>query len=196
MATVEKKIEVEVPVQTAYNQWTQFEEFPRFMEGVKEVHQIDSSRIHWVAEIGGERKEWDARITRQVPDKMIAWESEGGTVNSGVVTFRPSEMNTEVQLHMEYEPEDTKEKAGDVLGFVSRKVDSDLKRFKEFIETRGTETGAWRGEIPAGREGGTGSMESTMGRDSTYSTERMGSRGTEEPGRQPGFGNPETGPTA
>ena len=91
MATVEKKIEVEVPVHTAYNQWTQFEEFPRFMEGVKEVRQIDNSRLHWVAEVAGERKEWDAKITRQVPDQVIAWESEGGTLNSGIVTFRPAE---------------------------------------------------------------------------------------------------------
>src|SRR5438105_12071968 len=122
MATVEKKIEVDVPVQTAYNQWTQFEEFPRFMEGVKEVRQMGDDRLFWAAEIGGERKEWTARITRQVPDQVIAWESEGGTVNTGIVTFRPSEtMKTEVELHMEYEPEDVKEKAGDVLGMVSRK---------------------------------------------------------------------------
>jgi len=155
MATVEKKIEVEVPVQTAYNQWTQFEEFPRFMEGVKEVRQLDNSRLYWAAEIGGERKEWYARITRQVPDQVVAWESEGGTINSGIVSFHPSEgMKTEVELHMEYEPESAKEKAGDVLGFVSRKVESDLKHFKEFIETRRTETGAWRGEISE-REGST-----------------------------------------
>jgi hypothetical protein len=127
---------------------------------------------------------------------MIAWESEGGTVNSGVVTFRPSKMNTEVQLHMEYAPEDTKEKAGDVLGFLSRYVESDLKRFKEFIETRGTETGAWRGEIAGGSESGSGSMESTStGRESPSSTEGAGSGGTLEPGREPGSGNPDTGTT-
>ncbi|HXH21113.1 MAG TPA: SRPBCC family protein [Dehalococcoidia bacterium] len=151
MPSVDKKIEVGVPLQTAYNQWTQFEEFPNFMEGVKEVRQIDDSRLFWAAEVGGERKEWFAHITRQVPDQVIAWESEGGTVNNGVVTFRPIAAGvTEVELRMEYEPEDMKEKAGDLLGVVSRRVEGDLERFKEFIESRGRETGAWRGEISGG----------------------------------------------
>src|ERR687896_456595 len=101
MPRVDKSIEVNVPLTTAYNQWTQFEEFPRFMEGVKEVQQLGDERLHWVAEIGGERKEWYARITRQVPDEVLAWESEGGAVNSGIVSFRPSERSkTEVMLHM------------------------------------------------------------------------------------------------
>jgi uncharacterized membrane protein len=151
MARVDKTIEVEVPVRTAYNQWTQFEEFPRFMEGVQEVQQLGDERLFWAAELGGERKEWYARITRQVPDEVLAWESEGGTVNSGTVVFHPrDEGKTEIELHMDYEPEDFKEKAGGALGFVSRKVESDLKRFKEFIEERGTETGGWRGEIMHG----------------------------------------------
>jgi uncharacterized membrane protein len=152
MARVDKRIEVSVPVSTAYNQWTQFEEFPRFMEGVQYVHQIEGERLFWVAEVAGELKEWYARITRQVPDKVIAWESEGGTVNSGTVIFKPlADDKAEVELHIEYDPEDFKEKAGGALGFVSRRVDADLNRFKQFIEERGMETGAWRGEIIHGK---------------------------------------------
>jgi uncharacterized membrane protein len=148
MANVDTKITVDVPLETAYNQWTQFEEFPRFMEGVQEVQQLADERLFWAAEIGGERKEWYAHITRQVPNDVLSWESEGGVVNSGTVIFKEAKGGkTEIELHMEYEPEDFKEKAGDVLGVVSRKVSGDMKRFKEFIETRGTETGAWRGEI-------------------------------------------------
>src|SRR5688572_25247527 len=163
MVTIEKTIEVEVPVQTAYNQWTQFEEFPHFMEGVEQVRQLDDQRLYWAADIGGERKEWYARITRQVPDEVIAWQSEGGAPNSGMVSFRPAQdgMKTEVQLHMEYEPEDFKEQVGDALGIVSRRVEGDLKRFKEFIESRGSETGAWRGEIPGGVSETTGRYGST-----------------------------------
>lgn len=158
MASVDKKITVDVPVRVTYNQWTQFEEFPRFMEGVKSVEQLGDSRLHWVAEIGGERKEWTAGITRQVPDNVIAWVSEGGRKNDGTVIFHPVEENrTEVELHLEYEPEDMKEKVGDWLGVVSRRVEGDLKRFKEFVETRGVETGGWRGEIQHGEGVGTGS---------------------------------------
>src|SRR5918999_540672 len=103
MPRVDKSIEVNVPLTTAYNQWTQFEEFPRFMEGVKEVQQLGDERLHWVAEIGGERKEWYARITRQVPDEVLAWESEGGTLNSGTVIFKPIDVDTtEIELHIDY----------------------------------------------------------------------------------------------
>src|SRR5688572_4658854 len=138
---VEKKIEVDVPIRTAYNQWTQFEEFPRFMEGVKNVKQLSDERLHWVAEIGGKQKDWDARITRQVPDQVLAWTSEGGTTNNGTVIFKPCDGDrTEIELHMEFTPEDFQEQAGGALGFVDRKVEADLKRFKEFIETRGSET--------------------------------------------------------
>jgi len=148
MATVEKSIDVEVPVTTAYNQWTQFEEFPRFMEGVQEVRQMDDTHIHWVAEIAGKKEEWDARITEQTPDQRIAWTSEGGAMNAGVVTFHKLEdMKTRVMLQMDYEPEGFVESAGDALGFVSRRVEGDLGRFKEFIEDRGQETGAWRGKV-------------------------------------------------
>src|SRR5437867_428489 len=137
MAGVDKKIEVEVPVRTAYNQWTQFEEFPRFMEGIKEVQQLDDERLHWIADVGGEEKEWYAHITRQVPDNVVAWESEGGVMNSGTVIFKPLDTTkTEIELHMDYQPENFKEKTGDVLGVVSRRVEGDLKRFKELVEER------------------------------------------------------------
>jgi uncharacterized membrane protein len=170
MATVEKAIEVNVPLETAYNQWTQFEEFPRFMEGVEEVNQLDDDRLYWKADIGGETKEWHARITRQVPDEVIAWESEGGAVNSGMVAFvSKGENKTEIKLRLAYEPEGLKEQVGDALGVLSRQVESDLERFKQFIETRGMETGAWRGEIPgevsdtAGRYGASGQGGSGYG---------------------------------
>jgi uncharacterized membrane protein len=174
MARIEKSIEVQVPLQTAYNQWTQFEEFPRFMEGIQEVHQMDDARLTWVADIGGTRKEWYARITQQVADQVVAWESEGGTPNAGIVTFhRLGGDRTQVNVQMDYEPEDFKEVVGDKLGFVSRRVEGDLKRFKEFIEERGRETGGWRGEI--GREEtrgmGSGGME-TGGSSGRY--ERAG----------------------
>jgi uncharacterized membrane protein len=148
MATIEKSIEVNVPLSTAYNQWTQFEEFPRFMEGVESVTQLDDQRLHWVANVGGQRKEWYARITEQIPDERIAWTSEGGVFTAGVVTFhRISDDVTRVMLQMEYDPESILEEVGDKLGFVSRRVQADLERFKDFIESRGVETGAWRGAI-------------------------------------------------
>lgn len=148
---VDKKIEVDVPVNTAYNQWTQFEEFPRFMEGVKQVEQLSDERLHWVAEAGGKQKDWTARITRQVPDEVIAWTSEGGTMNNGTIIFHPLDNGkTEIEAHMEFSPEDFQEQVGGALGFLDRKVEADLKRFKEFIEERGAETGAWRGEIHHG----------------------------------------------
>ncbi len=148
MANVEKSIEIEAPIDAAYNQWTQFEEFPRFMEGVEKVTQLDDKRLHWIASIAGQRKEWYSRITEQVPDSRIAWTSEGGTYTSGVVTFhRLDENRTKVMLQMDYDPEGFIEQAGDKLGFVSRQVQGDLDRFKTFIEERGQETGAWRGTI-------------------------------------------------
>ena len=152
MAQVEKSIDVNVPVQVAYNQWTQFEDFPKFMEGVKQVRQIDDTTLHWIAEIGGQEREWKARIAEQIPDERIAWAAEGDTPNAGVVTFhRIDDNTTRIMLQMEYEPTDFKEKAGDVLGIVSRRVDGDLKRFKEFIESRGQETGGWRGTVEQDR---------------------------------------------
>ncbi|MGH2354033.1 MAG: SRPBCC family protein [Chloroflexota bacterium] len=148
MATTEKSIDVNVPVRTAYNQWTQFEEFPQFMEGVREVKQLDDQRLHWRAEIGGKEEEWDALISEQTPDQRVAWRSTSGAQNAGVVTFLPlSDSQTRVTLEMTYEPQGFVENVGDALGMVSRRVESDLEHFKEFIEARGVETGAWRGEV-------------------------------------------------
>jgi uncharacterized membrane protein len=148
MATIEKSIDVHVPVNVAYNQWTQFEEFPRFMEGVKQVRQLDDTRLHWVAEIAGKTEEWDAKITEQTPDRRIAWTNTSGARNAGVVTFhRIDDDRTRVMLQLEYEPDGAVEKAGSALGFVGHRVEGDLARFKEFIEARGRESGAWRGEV-------------------------------------------------
>jgi uncharacterized membrane protein len=148
MAKVEKSIDVNVPVHTAYNQWTQFESFPQFMEGVKEVRQIDDTHLHWKAEILGKEVEWDSEIVEQVPDQRIAWRATGGRKNAGVVTFhRLDDTSTRVMLQLEAEPEDLVEKVGDLVGVLDRQVANDLKRFKQFIESRGQETGAWRGEV-------------------------------------------------
>jgi len=155
MASVEKHIDVEVPVSVAYNQWTQFEEFPRFMEGVESVKQLDDRRLHWCATVAGKREEWDAEITEQTPDQRVAWTSTTGAKNAGVVTFHHlDDRTTRVMLQLEYEPRGVVESAGSALGFVTRRVEGDLERFKEFIESRGRETGAWRGEI---EQHGTGS---------------------------------------
>jgi len=154
MAKIEKSIEIDVPVSTAYNQWTQFEEFPRFMEGVKEVRQLDNKRLHWRAEVGGRELEWDAEIFEQIPDRKIAWRNVSGDTNSGVVMFdRISDNKTRVHLHVNYEPEGVVENVGDALGVVSMRVSGDLERFKKFIEKRGVETGGWRGRVPE-REAG------------------------------------------
>jgi uncharacterized membrane protein len=152
MATVEQSIEVNVPVSTAYNQWTQFEEFPRFMEGVESVRQMDDTHLHWVAEIGGERREWDAEITEQQPDARIAWKAIGGHGNSGVVTFKALEQSTTmITVRMEHVTEGLKEQLGSALGADSRRVKGDLERFQEYVESRGRETGAWRGEVESGQ---------------------------------------------
>ena len=149
MANIEKHIDVDVPVRTAYDQWTQFEEFPKFMEGIDRVEQVDDTHLHWVAEIAGRKQEWDARIDEQTPDQRIAWTSTTGDKNAGVVTFHKlSESTTRVMLQLDYEPQGVVEKTGDVLGFVSRRVEGDLGRFKDFIEARGAATGGWRGDVP------------------------------------------------
>jgi uncharacterized membrane protein len=147
-STIERSIEVDVPVRTAYNQWTQFEEFPEFMEGVESVQQTDDTHLLWTAEINGQREEWKAEITDQVPDQRIAWRAVDGKSNSGVVTFHPLDENrTRVMVKMEFEPEGMMEKLGSALGSDDRQVKGDLERFKEFVETRGVETGAWRGTV-------------------------------------------------
>lgn len=148
MARVEKTIEVNVPVRTAYNQWTQFEEFPNFMEGVEEVTQLDDKRLHWRAKVAGKEHEWDAVIREQVPDEKVIWKNTSGAENAGMVTFDNLGANkTRVHLEMSYDPEGFIENLGDMLGFVSRRVEGDLERFKDFIESRNGETGQWRGEI-------------------------------------------------
>jgi uncharacterized membrane protein len=150
MATIEKSIDVEVPLRTAYNQWTQFEEFPRFMEGVTAVTQLDQRRLRWQASIGGKDKEWTAEITEQHPDERVAWKSTSGARNAGVVTFhRLADHKTRVMLQLEYDPEGMVENVGDAVGVVSGRVNRDLERFKDYIETRQRETGAWRGDVPA-----------------------------------------------
>jgi uncharacterized membrane protein len=148
MSTIEESIDVQVPVRTAYNQWTQFEEFPKFMEGVKTVQQLDDVSLHWTAEIAGQERDWEAKITEQVPDERVAWTSTSGTGNAGVVTFHKIDpTTTRMMLQLEIYPEDFKEKVGDWLQIPRTRVKGDLHRFKEFIEHRGTETGAWRGEV-------------------------------------------------
>jgi len=145
---VEKSIEVDKPVRTVYNQWTQFESFPEFMQGVERVEQKDDKRLHWVAEIGMADREWDAEIVEQTPDQVIAWKASGETTNDGRVTFQPvGPDRTRVNLVLEYDPEGFVEKAGDKLGLVDKRVEGDLERFKEYIESRAAEEGAWRGEI-------------------------------------------------
>jgi len=148
MSMIEKSIEVNVPVKTAYNQWTQFEEFPMFMEGVEQVKQINDKRLHWKANIAGKAEEWDAEITEQIPDQRIAWTSKGGAMNAGLVMFSPvSDAKSKLTLQMEYVPDGALEKTGDAMGVVTRRVEGDLMRFKDFIETRGRETGGWRGTV-------------------------------------------------
>lgn len=155
MATVKQEIDVRVPLSTAYNQWTQFEELPRFMEGVKEVRQLDDAHLHWVAQIGSEVEEWDAEIVEQVPDRVIAWRSLGGKPTSGIVRFEPLGADeTRVMVEMEYEPEGIMQGVGAAIGVDDRKTKADLERFKDLIEGRGVETGGWRGEIHGGHVSG------------------------------------------
>jgi uncharacterized membrane protein len=148
MERIEKSIEVEAPLSSVYNQWTQFEEFPHFMDGVQEVRQLEDNRLFWRAEIAGKLTEWEAEIYEQVPDTRIAWRSTSGAPNAGAVSFQAiSPQITRVNLVMDYQPLGAVEKVGDALGLVSGRVEGDLRRFKAFIEGRGVETGAWRGEI-------------------------------------------------
>ena len=160
MAIIEKSVDVSVPLRTAYDQWTQFEEFPKFMEGVTEVRQLDDKRLHWKAEIGGQEREWDAEIYEQIPDQRIAWRSISGKNNAGIVTFQSLGADkSRINLRIDYDPKGFMENAGDmtglvsqvsagdVTGLVSQRVEGDLERFRDFIEKRGVETGAWRGQI-------------------------------------------------
>jgi len=150
MTTIERSVEVAVPVSTAYNAWTQFELFPHFMDDVEEVRQEDERHLHWRAKVWGKTEEWDAEITEQIPDKRIAWRSDGGASNAGVVTFhRLSDDSARVMLQLAYEPEQWSEKVGDALGIFTRRVESDLEGFKHFVENQGDRIQGWRGEIPA-----------------------------------------------
>ncbi len=148
MATIQEFVEVNVPVRTAYNQWTQFETFPQFMEGIEKVSQLDDKRMHWRASIAGKTEEWDAEITEQIPDERVAWHNTTGAKNAGVVTFHYLEENkSRVTLQLEYEPEGLVQSVGSALNVPERRIKGDLERFKEFIEGRGGETGEWRGTI-------------------------------------------------
>jgi uncharacterized membrane protein len=157
MSRIVESIDVDVPVRVAYDQWTQFEEFPRFMDGVKGVRQLDDTTLEWTAEINGVERSWRADIAEQEPDQVIAWRSTSGAKNDGRVTFEPlDDSRARVTLELDVDPDDAVEKAGDALGFVERQVKGDLRRFKEFIESRGTPTGGWRGEVEGGQKVGSG----------------------------------------
>ncbi|CAG6396348.1 SRPBCC family protein [Streptomyces cocklensis] len=149
MSVVEESVEVQVPVTTAYNQWTQFEDFPQFMEGVERIEQRTPTLTHWVTSIGGAKREFDAEITEQIPDERVAWTTvEGEARQAGVVTFhRLDDTRTKVMLQLEHDPQGIAETVGDKLGFVRRQAKGDLKRFKQYIESRGFESGAWRGQV-------------------------------------------------
>jgi carbon monoxide dehydrogenase subunit G len=157
---VEKSIEVDAPISAVYNQWTQFEEFPEFMGGVQKVEQLDDKTIHWVAEIAGVKREWNATILEQVPDQKIAWAATEGATNAGAVYFAPIGADrTSVRLSLEYEPEGLVEKAGDALSIVAMRAVADLEKFKAFIEARGSATGGWRGTVNEGATVGTPGVE-------------------------------------
>ncbi len=153
MAEVHESVEVNVPVSTAYNQWTQFQEFPQFMENVESVTQIDDTHLRWVADIAGNRNEWEAEIVRQEPDNVIAWKSVDGKGTSGQVKFEPvGSDRTKVDVTISWEPEGVVESLGAKVGADNMGVKKDLESFKELIESRGAESGAWRGEIIAGEK--------------------------------------------
>jgi uncharacterized membrane protein len=152
METIKESIDVGVPVSTAYNQWTQFEEFPKFMDGVQSVEQIDDTHLRWVAEVGGERREWRSEIVEQIPDEKLAWRADDGNGPNGIVAFEPlGEDKTLITVEMSYEPEGLKETLGAKIGLDNRQVREDLERFKQVVEVLGQETGAWRGEVHSGQ---------------------------------------------
>ena len=152
---VDKSIEVNLPVRTVYNQWTQFEDFPQFMNGVTSVTQLGDDRLQWVAEIAGVKRQWEARILEQVPDQKVAWAATEGATNAGSVTFEDLGGRTRVHLFLEYEPEGLVEKIGDKLNVVENQAEGDLDRFKAFVESEGYATGAWRGSVESSGHVGT-----------------------------------------
>ncbi|HKS46499.1 MAG TPA: SRPBCC family protein [Amycolatopsis sp.] len=148
MATVTESVDVHVPISTAYNQWTQFESFPKFMSGVESIRQIDDTHTHWTTSIAGVKREFDAEITEQHPDERVAWKSTDGTTHAGVVTFhRLDDATTRVTAQLDWEPEGLVEKAGAIIGVDDRQIKNDMRRFQQFIEERGHETGGWRGDV-------------------------------------------------
>jgi uncharacterized membrane protein len=148
MGTITESIDVGVDVTTAYDQWTQFESFPQFMEGVDEVRQIDDTHLHWVTSVGPVTREFDATVTEQHPDERVAWKSDSGPEHAGVVTFhRLDDQTSKVTVQMDIDPEGFVENVADKAGILDQRVKGDLKRFKDFIESRGAETGAWRGDV-------------------------------------------------
>jgi uncharacterized membrane protein len=152
MSQIIESVEVDVPVRVAYDQWTQFESFPSFMEGVERVVQVDDTTLEWTASIAGKVKHWRAEITEQRPDELVAWRSTEGARNDGAVTFeRLGTDRTRLELRLDVEPDGLVEKAGDAIGVVERRVRGDLERFKAFVESRGQATGAWRGTVDDGR---------------------------------------------
>jgi uncharacterized membrane protein len=178
MSQIQESIDVQVPLQTVYNQWTQFEEFPRFMEGVEEIRQLDDTHLRWRTKIAGVEREFDAEITEQRPDERIAWRSTSGTSHAGVVTFhRLDDSTTRVMLQLDSDPEGVVEKAGDALGVLKRRVKGDLDRFKALIESQGQETGAWRGEVPRTDEAGGGRFERPDGESTGAPTTGTGTSG-------------------
>ena len=151
--SITEEIEVDAPLSSVYNQWTQFEEFPEFMEGVETVEQLDDTRLRWVAKVAGKRAEWEAKILHQDPDRRIGWQSTDGKETTGIVTFESAgDERTRIRLAMTYTTEGPLERAGSAVGIDNRRVRGDLQRFKELIERRGAESGAWRGEIKAGKK--------------------------------------------
>ena len=148
MSTVTESVDVDVPIRTAYNQWTQFEDFPKFMDGVESITQIDDTHTHWVTKVAGQTREFDAAITEQHPEERVAWKSTGGPKHAGVVTFhRLGDQDTRVTIQLDWEPEGLAEKVGSAVGVDSHQVKADAKRFKEFIESRGDASGSWRGDV-------------------------------------------------
>jgi len=151
VSSVTESVDVNVPISTVYNQWTQFESFPEFMDGVDEIKQLDATHTHWVISVAGAHREFDAEITEQHPEERVAWKSTDGTTHAGVITFhRLSETTTRVTAQIDWQPDSLVEKVGAAVGVDDRQIKSDLARFKEFIEKRGAETGAWRGNVEAG----------------------------------------------
>lgn len=191
MSTVKESIDVDVPLHRAYNQWTQFEDFPSFMDGVEEVRQTDDRHCHWTTKVAGARREFDTEIVDQLPDERISWRTMGGDVQQrGVVTFQQlDDAHTRVSLVMELEPRGLAEKAGAMLGVPGRQVKGDLKRFKGFIEGRGQESGGWRGRITPGSAGaGAGPSTGNAPRETPQS--RMTDEGAPPPPEDTRFGTP------